>query len=319
MERVRESAAGAAERAAGGLSARPAQVYRLRRCAGGGKELGRAHQGGAAGAALSGDPAAAGAADLSGAGKQPHPLSARAARWPNTRPTARRSGGSSFPSGSTLEFGYCACDGDMDRYQGAEYDVIFHGRGAPSCREEWMRQFAACLRGRQRLSQADLLHLQPRRAGTRLHQAAVSSTGASRPARTREDYVFIPAKVTDNKALLRGAAGLSAPAGGAAAGGCATAWLRGKVGSLRGAGFSGVRRTTRRTTATGASRMSSHRLTSRGSGRSCRSYDFGYAKPFSCGVVGGGLTTGVSTGFWSCTACTSDTERGRALDAGQAV
>ena len=28
-----------------------------------------------------------------------------------------------FLNGSTLEFGYCASDGDMDRYQGAEYDV----------------------------------------------------------------------------------------------------------------------------------------------------------------------------------------------------
>ena len=30
-----------------------------------------------------------------------------------------------FPNGSVLDFGYCACDGDTDRYQGAEYDVIF--------------------------------------------------------------------------------------------------------------------------------------------------------------------------------------------------
>ena len=30
-----------------------------------------------------------------------------------------------FPNGSVLDFGYCAADGDMDRYQGAEYDVIF--------------------------------------------------------------------------------------------------------------------------------------------------------------------------------------------------
>ena len=30
-----------------------------------------------------------------------------------------------FPNGSTLTFGYCACDGDMGQYQGAEYDVVF--------------------------------------------------------------------------------------------------------------------------------------------------------------------------------------------------
>ena len=51
-----------------------------------------------------------------------------------------------FLNGSTLEFGYCASDGDMDRYQGAEYDVIFLDE-CTQLREQWMRQFAACLRG----------------------------------------------------------------------------------------------------------------------------------------------------------------------------
>ena len=36
------------------------------------------------------------------------------------RATARQF---AFPNGSVLDFGYCAADGDMDRYQGAEYDV----------------------------------------------------------------------------------------------------------------------------------------------------------------------------------------------------
>ena len=30
-----------------------------------------------------------------------------------------------FSNGSTIKFGYCATDGDLDQYQGAEYDVIF--------------------------------------------------------------------------------------------------------------------------------------------------------------------------------------------------
>ena len=29
-----------------------------------------------------------------------------------------------FPGGSVLELGYCACVGDMDRYQGAEFDRL---------------------------------------------------------------------------------------------------------------------------------------------------------------------------------------------------
>ena len=59
------------------------------------------------------------------------------------RATARQF---AFPNGSVLDFGYCAADGDMDRYQGAEYDVIFLDE-ATQLKEEWMRQFAACLRG----------------------------------------------------------------------------------------------------------------------------------------------------------------------------
>ena len=51
-----------------------------------------------------------------------------------------------FPGGSVLELGYCACDGDMDRYQGAEFDVICIDE-ATQLKEEWLRQFAACLRG----------------------------------------------------------------------------------------------------------------------------------------------------------------------------
>lgn len=30
-----------------------------------------------------------------------------------------------FTNGSTIKFGYCASDGDLDQYQGAEYDVVF--------------------------------------------------------------------------------------------------------------------------------------------------------------------------------------------------
>ena len=30
-----------------------------------------------------------------------------------------------FPNGSTISFGYCATDGDLNQYQGAEYDIIY--------------------------------------------------------------------------------------------------------------------------------------------------------------------------------------------------
>ena len=51
-----------------------------------------------------------------------------------------------FCNGSVLQFGYCGCDRNLDRYQGAEYDVIFLDE-ATQLKEQWMRQIAACVRG----------------------------------------------------------------------------------------------------------------------------------------------------------------------------
>ena len=51
-----------------------------------------------------------------------------------------------FPGGSVIDFGYCAADGDLARYQGAEYDVIFLDE-ATQLKEDWMRRLAACVRG----------------------------------------------------------------------------------------------------------------------------------------------------------------------------
>ena len=51
-----------------------------------------------------------------------------------------------FPNGRTIKFGYCASDGDLDQYQGAEYDVIFLDE-ATNLRQEWIEKITACLRG----------------------------------------------------------------------------------------------------------------------------------------------------------------------------
>ena len=51
-----------------------------------------------------------------------------------------------FYNGSTITLGYCASDGDLDQYQGAEYDVIFIDE-ATNLREEWIKKITACLRG----------------------------------------------------------------------------------------------------------------------------------------------------------------------------
>ena len=78
---------------------------------------------------------------------------------------------------------------------------------ATQLREEWMRQFAACLRG-ERLSQAYLLHLQPRRAGGTGTLRDCLSTEGLWTGKDPEDYEFIPARVTDQRAPLKKAAGI---------------------------------------------------------------------------------------------------------------
>ena len=51
-----------------------------------------------------------------------------------------------FPNGSVLTFGYCACDGDLGQYQGAEYDVAFLDE-AGQLQKAWIDAINACVRG----------------------------------------------------------------------------------------------------------------------------------------------------------------------------
>ena len=105
-----------------------------------------------------------------------------------------------FCNGSVLQFGYCGCDRDLDRYQGAEYDVIFLDE-ATQLKEQWMRQIAACVRGVNDFPKRIYYTCNPGGPGhgyiKRLFIDRRFEDG-ERP----EDYAFIPARVTDNTALL---------------------------------------------------------------------------------------------------------------------
>ena len=105
-----------------------------------------------------------------------------------------------FPNGSTIKFGYCANDGDLEQYQGAEYDVIFLDE-ATNLKQEWVEKITACLRG---------VNAFPKRIYYTFNPGGVSHgyfkrlfidrryEGNERP----EDYTFIQSLVTDNKALM---------------------------------------------------------------------------------------------------------------------
>lgn len=103
-------------------------------------------------------------------------------------------------NGSTISFGYYATDSDGTLYQGAEYDVIFIDE-ATNLKEEWLQKIYACCRGVNDFPKQIYLTCNPGGVShayiKRLYVDRVYK-GTENP----EDYSFIKALVTDNKALM---------------------------------------------------------------------------------------------------------------------
>lgn len=105
-----------------------------------------------------------------------------------------------FLNKSTIKFGYCASDGDLDQYQGAEYDVVFLDE-ATQLQELWIRKITACVRG---------VNGFPKRIYYTMNPGGVSHAYIKRLFIDRqyedgerpEDYEFIQSLVTDNRALM---------------------------------------------------------------------------------------------------------------------
>ena len=105
-----------------------------------------------------------------------------------------------FPNGSTIWFGYCAADSDLDQYQGAEYDVWFADE-AGQFMENWLTQIDACVRGANDF---------PKRTYYTLNPGGPSHGYFKRLFIDRrfeadehpEDYAFIQALCSDNTALM---------------------------------------------------------------------------------------------------------------------
>jgi len=105
-----------------------------------------------------------------------------------------------FPNGSTIKFGYCNNDKDLDNYQGAEYDVIFLDE-ATQLQEMWIKKITACLRGVNDFPKHIYYTCNPGGASHGYFKRLFIDKqyeGAEVP----EDYCFIQALVTDNKALM---------------------------------------------------------------------------------------------------------------------
>ena len=183
-----------------------------------------------------------------------------------------------FFNGSVLDFGYCACDSDLDRYQGAEYDVIFIDE-ATQLREEWLRQFAACLRGVNQFPKRIYYTCNPGGPGHSYIKRLFIDKRYVNGERA-EDYAFIPARVTDNQALLKSQPDYldqlkALPRQ------LRLAWLEGRWDIFQGQFFPEFTDDP----AHYADRRFTHVIEPFDIPREWRvyrSYDFGYAKPFSC-------------------------------------
>ena len=201
-----------------------------------------------------------------------------------------------FCNGSTIKFGYCASDGDLDQYQGAEYDVVFLDE-ATQLQEMWIRKITACVRG---------VNGYPKRIYYTMNPGGASHGYIKRLFIDRryedgerpEDYVFIQSLVTDNRALMESQPDYIRQLE-ALPPKLREAWLYGRWDIFEGQFFEDFRISPDSTLCEAAGISVADALAQRRythvipafdvSAGECRgwtimrSYDFGYSKPFSVG------------------------------------
>ncbi|MBQ5794801.1 MAG: phage terminase large subunit [Kiritimatiellae bacterium] len=201
-----------------------------------------------------------------------------------------------FINGSTIQFGYCNHDSDVDRYQGAEYDVIFLDE-ATQLHEAWIQKIIPTVRG---------VNGFPKRVYYTCNPGGPSHGYFKRlfidkkykPGENPDEYSFIQSLVTDNKALLKAQPDYVKQLE-ALPPKLKDAWLYGRWDIFEGQFFEEFRETPdpflcEKAGITPEEARTQHRFThviepfdiSRGQYRSwniMRSYDFGYNKPFSVG------------------------------------
>lgn len=105
-----------------------------------------------------------------------------------------------FPNGSRIKFGYCASEGDVDQYQGQEYDIIFIDE-ATHFTEYQFSALTACLRGANSLPKRMYLTCNPGGVG-HMWVKRLFVDRAFKETEDPDDYIFIQAKATDNPALV---------------------------------------------------------------------------------------------------------------------
>ena len=106
-----------------------------------------------------------------------------------------------FPNGSIIDFQYCRNDGDLNRLQGAEYDVIFIDE-ATNFSEYQLKAIAACIRGVNDFPKRCYFTCNPGGQG----HAYIKRIFIDKRYEDNEDpeeYSFTQAFVQDNEALMK--------------------------------------------------------------------------------------------------------------------
>lgn len=197
-----------------------------------------------------------------------------------------------FINGSTILFRYCDSESDVDRYQGTEVDVLFLDE-ATQLSEEQIKKITACVRGTNNFPKRIYYTCNPGGKShgyiKRLFIDKVYEIGEY-----PEDYSFIQALVTDNKALMESNPDYvrqleSLPPK------LREAWLNGRWDVFFGAFFEEFRQTPdpqkcHEAGITEEMALQEHRWTHvikpfdiPKHWHIYRGYDFGYGKPFSIG------------------------------------
>ena len=183
-----------------------------------------------------------------------------------------------FPNGSVLTFGYCACDGDLGQSQGAEYDVVFLDE-AGLLQKAWIDAINACVRGTNGFPKRTYYTLNP---GGPSHGyfKRLFIDRRFEPGEREDAYSFVQALVTDNRVLLERQPDYlqqleTQPPK------LREAWLHGSWDVYEGQFFEDFRDVPEHY----RDRRWTHVIEPFAPDKGwtvCRSYDFGYGKPFSC-------------------------------------
>lgn len=184
-----------------------------------------------------------------------------------------------FVNGSTILFRYCASERDLDNYQGTEVDVLFIDE-ATQFTEEVFKIFAACVRGVNEFPKRIYLTCNPGGVG----HGWVKRLFIDRRYNEDEDpaeYAFIQSLVTDNIALMKSQPEYIKQLE-ALPPKLREAWLHGNWNIFEGQFFEEFTDDPRHYE-DGLNTHVIEPFEPPASWTRYRSFDFGYAKPFSCG------------------------------------